>query len=109
MTVQNRATLSSNSRVSRKSLVCTPTFLPEGSAQSEQDPLITRCVLSIPVSQQSVHQPCELSPLDVAIMNNRKDIMAELIQVIHWWRAGRREGGGGGRGRWVQRERETDP
>jgi hypothetical protein len=63
-----------------KLFVRLPTFLPAGTQHTEHDPHVTRLVQQYPVSVQPVFH-CELSPLDVAILSNKNDVMTELVQV----------------------------
>ncbi|XP_076440346.1 LOW QUALITY PROTEIN: uncharacterized protein LOC143279908 [Babylonia areolata] len=65
-----------------KSLVRTPTFLPAGTEISEHDPLVTRRVHSMPLAAPQSRDEGELSPLDVAILNNKTEVVAELVKAF---------------------------
>ena len=64
-----------------KNLVRLPTFLPAGTDQSAPDPIVTRRVQSLPVIREATPTQCQLTPLDVAILNNKNAVMTELAQV----------------------------
>ena len=65
-----------------KTLVRLPTFLPTGTNQSADDLFVTRRVQTLPVIREAAPPvQCELTPLDVAILNNKNAVMIELAQV----------------------------
>ena len=65
-----------------KNLVRLPTFLPAGTEASAQDAVVTRRVQSLPVVREVGAVQSELTPLDVAILNNKTAVMTELVQVL---------------------------